>query len=281
VFFDLCTGLEAGITNPVQPFFFQRVWSLRMLLLQSGIRGGTRAQRNKALKYTLSIYEIFRGTFFLVYNTNSCRDFYYFGSAKMKSFSMRKFLLLFSVTLINSVFTFSQHNRAGENLSFRYYASPGFVNVSELNAAIGAEDSITGNAKYYFGLTNVFGYQINRNFFGGAGIGLLIYENTLLVPVYLEYKYSVYTKGLTPFLYADGGVIIDPSDFYDESKIFLNPGIGISRTLSPKLEINLSAGFMVQSRSSFSRVTYINFKLGIAYRKNAFRYFRPHRIYPE
>ncbi len=194
---------------------------------------------------------------------------------------VKKFLLTGFLVILSSVLSYSQYNTSAINPSYKYVASPGFVNVSELNAAIGTEDSITGNAKYYFGLTNVFGYQINRNFFGGAGIGCFIYENSLLVPVFLEYKYIMYLRGITPFLYTDGGALIDPTDFYDESKIFINPGAGISRTVTPKLEINLSAGFMIQSRSSFTRVTYINFKLGISYRKNTFRYFRPQRIYPE
>ena len=194
---------------------------------------------------------------------------------------VKKFLLTGFLVVISAILAYSQYNTSSINPSYKYVASPGFVNVSELNAAIGTEDSITGNAKYYFGLTNVFGYQINRNFFGGAGVGCFIYENTLLVPVYLEYKYSMYLKGFTPFLYADGGALIDPTDFYDESKIFINPGAGMSRTLSKNLEINFSAGYMTQSRSSFTRVTYINFKLGISYRKNAFRYFRPQRIYAE
>ncbi|MBW6500874.1 MAG: hypothetical protein K0B05_05720 [Bacteroidales bacterium] len=194
---------------------------------------------------------------------------------------MKRSLLTGFLVVISAILSYSQYNTFAVNPSFKYFASPGFVNISELNAAIGTEDSITGNAKYYFGLTNVFGYQINRNFFGGAGTGCFIYENTLLVPVYLEYKYSMYLMGITPFLYTDAGALIDPTDFYDESKIFINPGAGVSRTLSPRLEINFSAGFMVQSRSSLSRVTYINFKLGISYRKNAFRYFMPHNIYPE
>jgi len=194
---------------------------------------------------------------------------------------MRKLILILTGLTLSGLLTYSQFNNTSETQSFRYVASPGFVNITEINGAIGVEDSIAGNAKYYFGLTNIFGYQINRNFSGGIGIGGFLYENTLLVPVFLEYKYAAYMRGFTPFLYADGGGLIDPTDIYGESKIFLNPGAGISRSLSPKLEAAVSVGYMIQSRSSFSRITYINFKVGLLFRKSAFRYFKPNRIYPE
>ena len=194
---------------------------------------------------------------------------------------MKKIVLFLTGFMMCFLLTFSQYSKTNESPSFRYVASPGFINISEINGAIGIEDSISGNAKYYFGLTNVFGYQINRNFSGGIGTGCLLYENTFLIPVYLEYKYSAYLKGITPFLYADGGGLIDPTDLYGESKIFINPGAGLSRNLSPKLEAAVSVGYVVQSRSSLSRISYINFKLGVIYRKNAFRYFKPHRVYPE
>ena len=194
---------------------------------------------------------------------------------------MKKLVLILTGLFGYYLLTFSQYSTTGENPSFRYMASPGFVNISEITGALGIEDSITGNARQYFGLTNVFGYQINRNFFGGIGTGCLLFEKTILIPVYLEYKYITYLRGFSPFLYADGGGLINPADFLNESKIFINPGAGISRTISPRIEVAFSAGYMLQSRSSLSRISYINFKLGVTYRKNAFRYFRPNRIYPE
>ena len=200
----------------------------------------------------------------------------------IKSFLMKKILLLALLTVLFTTSSYCQYSAVMADPSFRYVASPGFVSITELSGAIGLEDSVFVNTegdfgitKYYFGVTNVFGYQIDRNFLGGIGIGFYYFDGgDYLLPLYLEYKYCMYLKRFTPYFYGDGGTLIYPKDFFHESKIFINPGIGISRAISPQFELNLSAGYMIQARSTLSRVTFVNFKLGITYRKNAFRMFR-------
>jgi hypothetical protein len=105
-------------------------------------------------------------------------------------------------------------------------------------------------------------------------VGYLHYEGGDLFPVFLEYKYSMYLKRFSPYFYADGGGMVHLTEFYDKSKIFVNPGAGISRTISSNFDINLSAGYMIQARTTLTRVTFLNFKLGITWRKNSFRMFR-------
>ena len=187
-------------------------------------------------------------------------------------------MLFLSVSVASAQYSaFSAHN------SFRYAATPGFVNVTELNGAFGLVTAGEENTPYepesvysgyYFGITNIFGYQIDRNFYGGIGAGYLHYEGGDLFPVFLEYKYSMYLKRFSPYFYADGGAMVHLTEFYDKSKIFVNPGVGISRTLSPHFDINLSAGYMIQARTTLTRVTFLNFKLGFSWRKNSFRMFR-------
>ena len=128
------------------------------------------------------------------------------------------------------------------------------------------------NSDYFFGITDVFGYQISRNFLGGIGLGYFQFEDRALLPLYLENKYSFYLKSFTPYIYADAGVFVDPAEIKDGSKIFVNPGLGVSRSISPHLEINLSAGYMLHTKSSSS--SFLSFKAGVIYRKNAFRMFK-------
>lgn len=199
---------------------------------------------------------------------------------------MKKYVLVIILTLLSGSSAHSQYSAFNADHSFRYSATPGFVNIMEFNGATGLvdhegpgespEDPESINSRYYFGLTNVFGYQIDRNFFGGIGLGYLHYEGDNLLPFYLEYRYSMYLKRFTAYFYGDGGTLIkpDPKLYSDESKIFINPGFGISHTISPRMEINLSAGYMVQARTTISRVTFLNFRLGLTLRKNAFRMFR-------
>jgi hypothetical protein len=159
------------------------------------------------------------------------------------------------------------------NPSYRYYAKPGFINISEIHYGKGIiiSDLDITNPNMYFGVTNVFGYQANRNFSGGIGLGYFNYDKGELFPVFLEYKYSIYLRGLVTYFYTDGGGLLSLTDFMNETKIFITPGIGISRYISKKLEMNLSAGFSVQSRSTITSVGLLNFRLGVTYRKNTYR----------
>jgi hypothetical protein len=160
------------------------------------------------------------------------------------------------------------------NPSYRFVSSPGFVNITGVEGAFGLKDSTATNSKYYFSLTDVFGYQSDRNFFAGIGVGLYFCENKLFVPFYLENKYSFYLKGFTPFFYADGGLLQSLDNFFNESKIFINPGIGISRYVSPKIEGSLSVGYMLQARTTLNRISFLNFRLSIIYRDNPYRMFK-------
>mgnify|MGYP006303546827 FL=1 len=170
-------------------------------------------------------------------------------------------------------FTWLLNGQKPSNPSYKYYARPGFINISEIHYGKGLiiSDLDITNPNMYFGFTNVFGYQANRNFSGGIGLGYFNFDKGELFPVFLEYKYSIYLRGLVTYFYADGGGLLSLSDFVNETKIFINPGIGISRYISKKLEINLSAGLSVQSRSTITSVGLLNFRLGVTYRKNTYR----------
>jgi hypothetical protein len=187
----------------------------------------------------------------------------------------RTLILIFTI-----IFTFcasiisGQKNGKISNPSFKYSLSPGFVNITDLTGAIGLENTDAINTKYFFGLTNIFGYQIDRNIFGGIGIGFYIYDTDQLIPFFVENTYNIYLKSITPFIYGDAGVLINPGDFMDGSKIFVNPGFGISRKISKKLEARLSAGMIIQARSMVTDATFVNFKFGIIYRKNTQMLFR-------
>jgi len=183
-------------------------------------------------------------------------------------------LALTILTLLIIVPLSGQSYNRLSNPSYSLVSSPGFVSITGIEGAIGLRDTTATNSKYYFSLTNVFGYQADRNFFAGIGAGFYYCENNLFVPLYLENKYSVYLKGFTPYFYADGGVLLSIKNFTDESKIFVNPGVGISRYISPKIEGSLSVGYMLQARTTLNRVSFLNFKLGIIYWNNTYRMFK-------
>jgi len=183
-------------------------------------------------------------------------------------------IVLIIFTLLSFVPLSGQSYTKISNPSYRYVSRPGFVSITGIEAAIGLRDTTATNSRYYYSITNVFGYQADRNFFAGIGTGLYYCEENLFIPLFLENKYSLYLKGFTPYFYADGGVLLSINSFTDESKIFVNPGLGISRYISPKIEGSLSAGYMLQARTTLNRVSFLNLRLGIIYRNNGYRMFR-------
>jgi hypothetical protein len=184
-------------------------------------------------------------------------------------------IAILSVILTQSVL--GQSSVEVLNPSYRYVSNPGFVNITDINSTILVWDTAGMPAKRYFGITNVFGYQINRNFFGGFGIGYYFFKGGQNIPIYLEYKYSAYLKRLTPYFFGDGGFMLDPANIKGGSKIFINPGIGISHCLSSKFEGFVALGIMVQKRTILTGASYVNFKLGIIFRKNSFRLYKPRK----
>ncbi len=190
---------------------------------------------------------------------------------------MKKFFGCLLLMGLSFPVLFSQYSTNVTNPSFRYQATPGFVNITEINGGSGSYYCDPAVSKYYFGITNVFGYQFSRHFMGGLGIGYFQLEKGFFLPLYMENKYSFYLQNFTTSVFVDGGVLLDHSAPLDDSKIFLNPGVGISRAVTPNLEISLSSGYMVQNRTPLSRVGFLNFKAGVIYRKNPFRMFKSGR----
>lgn len=188
---------------------------------------------------------------------------------------MKRLVTAGFLNLILIASAFSQLSSKLANPSYMYNSNPGFVNTTEINGAIGLGDTALINTRYYYGITNIFGYQINRNFSGGIGIGYLHYETMQHIPVFLEFRYNTYLKRISPFTFAGGGVLLDPADLNHLTKIFINPGIGLSRSFSQKLEGSLAAGITVQMGDNTPRISFINIKLGIIFREQSFRLFKP------
>ena len=183
---------------------------------------------------------------------------------------MKRVLLLVALVMGMGVVAHAQRQM---DPSFRYFAQPGLVNIIEFNYGLGMDiferDSLSANS--YFGITNVAGYQANRNFFFGLGFGYLRYDSGNLFPLYMEFKYSLYLKGITPYFYADAGGLLSFSRFDEETKIFANPGIGASFCISPHVELSLSAGYNVQARTTITSVEFLTFKAGVSYRLQPYR----------
>jgi hypothetical protein len=105
---------------------------------------------------------------------------------------------------------------------------------------------------------------VNRNFIFAAGTGFYFYESGLLVPLFLDIRFSFYINRLTPYVFGDGGLLINVSDL-NSTKLFINPGIGARYTFSRNVAIDIGAGIHSQVDGTV-RESFLNLKLGMVYK---------------
>jgi opacity protein-like surface antigen len=143
-------------------------------------------------------------------------------------------------------------------------SNPGFITINELTGGIGLAGTTASYSKYFVGFTSVNGYQVNKNFLVGAGTGFYFYESGLLVPLFLDLRFAFNIAKLSPYLFGDGGLLLNFSDF-NTTKLFINPGAGVRYAFGRNVAINLGAGFMSQVDGTV-RETFVNVKLGVVYK---------------
>lgn len=142
--------------------------------------------------------------------------------------------------------------------------APGFITINEATFGVGLSGTTAPFSKQFFGFTSVNGYQVNRNFIFAAGTGLSFYESGLLVPLFLDFRFSFYISRLTPYIFGDGGLLINVSDL-NNTKLFINPGVGARYTLSRGIALNLGAGILSQVDGTV-RESFLNLKFGLVYK---------------
>jgi hypothetical protein len=142
-------------------------------------------------------------------------------------------------------------------------STPGFVSINEFTVGTGLHGKTAPYSKQFLGFTSVFGYQINSNFFTGGGLGLSFYDGGLLVPLFLDFRYAFYSGQITPYVFADGGILLKVTDL-DDSKLFLNPGAGARYTISNNFAVNIGLGILSQVDGN-NRASFVNFKIGGVY----------------
>jgi opacity protein-like surface antigen len=176
---------------------------------------------------------------------------------------------LASVLLILIALTFStasaQEKVTPNKPSTTLNPESGFITINELTAGFGLGITSVPYSKSYFGFTTINGYQIDKNFVMAAGTGILGYNGGVLIPLFLDFRYRFNLDPYTPFIWADGGFLLNLKDFSNGTKQFLNPGAGVRYAFSRNIAANLGAGLLLQSGGGISD-TFINFKGGVTYK---------------
>ncbi len=131
----------------------------------------------------------------------------------------------------------------------------GFVNISQLGGGFGLGITSTDYNRNLVSFGNIFGYRINKHFLTGAGIGVHFYNGGTLIPLWLDARYNLKSIGNGPFISADGGLMINPTD-PGTTGPFISPAIGYSKPLGKRNSLNISLGGLsmmtpMGDRSSF------------------------------
>ena len=177
---------------------------------------------------------------------------------------MKQAILIIVIALC-STFVASAQGRVVPNKPYSTLnSSPGVITINEVTGGFGLHNNTMPYSKYFAGFTSVTGYQVDKNFILGAGLGVLFYDAGPLVPLFLDFRYSFDVGLLSPYLYADGGVLLKFSEL-NYSKLFLNPGVGARYALGRRVALNISGGFLSQIDGR-NRETFVTVKLGGIYK---------------
>lgn len=141
----------------------------------------------------------------------------------------------------------------------------GFVNITEITEGIGLAKTHVDYSSRVIGLSNVFGYQINKSFLAGLGIGIYGYDGGILVPLYLDMRYYFKPGAqLSPYVSADGGLQLNPKEF-EKTTIFINPTIGLKKKIGEKSWLNFGIGTLTIGRPDGERSTFFTIKGGFSF----------------
>ena len=142
----------------------------------------------------------------------------------------------------------------------------GFFNSTDINGGIGLGGTEVSYSKYFVGLTSVTGYQFARNLKAGIGLGVSSFNGGMLFPAYAHVRYSFKANSIVPFLYADGGYLLNFSDFSNESRPFADAGAGVRFVVRERLSVNLSGGLFGHFGGVEVKSTFVNLKAGIEFK---------------
>lgn len=169
-----------------------------------------------------------------------------------------------SILLLLSVITgaYAQPDqKVARSPKVSYDWRPGFISITELTGAIGLADTESELSRYYYGITTVAGYQFTRNMKAGAGAGVHFHNDGNLFPLFLDMRYSFNASELVPFFAGAGGIMLDFSEL-DDTRVFINPSVGVRYVAASRRAVTFSTGLMVTTGGPQARKSFINFRLG-------------------
>ncbi len=139
---------------------------------------------------------------------------------------------------------------------------PGYVNIIEMGPGLGLLDVEADYSRYVFSLTSVNGYLINKTFLTGIGAGLNIYNGGVMIPLFVDIRYTLKNGVYEPFILMDQGLLLSVNDMANNTALFVNPGIGFRTVLSGRMAFYVNTGLMVEMSPGIGRSSFLTVRVG-------------------
>ncbi len=109
-----------------------------------------------------------------------------------------------------------------------------------------------------------------KNFTGGIGAGVSIYDEGALFPLFADLRYYFILGQTRFFIYGDAGILLNSNRKVGETVLFVSPGAGITLPITDNLFACLGAGLFTQFRQKDYGMgegsdRFISIKLGTIY----------------
>jgi hypothetical protein len=185
---------------------------------------------------------------------------------------MKRLLIVVDCILIGT-FTYCQGPAIFNSQNVNINSGSGYVSINDLTFGYGLGSTISPYGKQFIGLITIHGYQLNifglhikRSLIAGAGTGVLFYDGSPLIPLFLDLRYSQSFNKISPYIYEDNGLLLNIGKLLTDTKMFINPGAGINLKISGTLAASIGAGLFVQMGPNVSRDSFVNLKVGVTYK---------------
>ena len=185
---------------------------------------------------------------------------------------MKRLLIVVDCILIGT-FTYCQGPAIFNSQNININSGSGYVTINDLTFGHGLGGTYSTYGKQFIGLTTIHGYQLNifglhikRSLIAGAGTGVLFYDGSPLIPLFLDLRYMRSFNKISPFIYEDNGLLLNLRKLISDTKMFINPGVGINLKISGALAASIGAGLFVQMGPDVSRDSFVNLKVGLSYK---------------
>ena len=127
--------------------------------------------------------------------------------------------------------------------------STGLFDLTEVSIGFGLQGNVQPNEVGFTGLTTLIGYWFTPAVPVGIGTGILAYNGSNCMPLYIEsgYYFDEFGMGkMSLFIKADAGLLFRLNGNIAPTRVYGNPSIGMLVPVFKRKEISFSVGFWTQ-----------------------------------